>query len=336
MKLKFTVLFVLLVVALSQPVLGAVVGISPSIARFSRMVKGGYAERNAVVSTSIVQPVNAHFIFEGDIKEWVTVEPGDNDFVFSKDEPYTFTMIIQPPEDTLNGNYSGILKVRTDNIASVEEGAGSSILAEIGMLIYVEVIGEQIVECRAGAISTSNAEINLPFTVNSIVYNDGNVRFRPEVIVEVWDQYRTQILLSETFLGPQILPTKNRQFSGQIKNSLPVGQYFADIYVRECDVRKTTTFDIVEKGGIADSGELMGIRTNDIGYVNEPMPVFPLFRNTGTRNVLSQFKGEIRDLGKDKVVQILESDSLEVSPQETVEFKMFFIPDKEGTYQVSG
>ena len=334
--MRFKIILLLVFAIMLHSVSGAVIGISPSIASFSSMIKGGYAERNAVVSTSYIQPVRAHFIVEGDIKDWITFLPEDNEFVFSRDEPYSFTFIIQPPEDTENGNYSGIVKVRTDELISVESGAGSSVIAEIGMLVYVEVIGDQIIACRAGAISTTSAEVGTDFRVNAVVNNDGNVRFRPQVLVDVWDQYRTQIVLSERFLGPQILPTRSSQFSGEIANSLPVGQYFADIYVQECDVRKTATFDIVEKGGIADSGSLLGIRTNEVGYINEPMPVFSLFKNSGTRKVIAQLKGEIKNMNTGKVVQVLESDSLEVNPQETIEFRMFFIPEQEGPYQVTG
>jgi hypothetical protein len=52
--------------------------------------------------------------------------------------------------------------------------------------------------------------------------------------------------------------------------------------------------------------------------------------------VLAQFKGEVRDLKTDRVVRVLESDVLEVSPEETIEFRMFFIPEQEGNYLVSG
>jgi len=329
-NLIYAIFFLLIVSSVNA----SVIGVSPSIARFPKMLKNGYAERQFTISTSIETPIKGHFEIEGEIADWITLP--DKDFVFSKDSPYVFTLIMQPSADAKNGNYSGILKMRTDELASVERGAGSSVIAQVGLLLYVEVIGDEIIDCRAGAISVSSAEINDPFTVQATVYNDGNVRLRPHFIVDIWDQYRTQVIFSHTFLGDQILPTRSKKISKEIENNLETGQYFADVLVKECGVTKKTTFDIVEKGQIADSGELIGIRTNDISFAKEPMPIVPVFRNLGSRKVLAQFKGEIRDLQTDKIVKILESEQLEVNPKEIVEFKMFFIPQKESQYQVSG
>lgn len=97
-----------------------------------------------------------------------------------------------------------------------------------------------------------------------------------------------------------------------------------------------TTFDIVEKGAIADSGELIGIRTNEIVRKKETSPVLPVFRNNGNRKVVAQFKGEIRNLGTDKIEKILESDKLEVGPGESIEFPLYFEAEKTGEYQISG
>jgi hypothetical protein len=238
----------LLLIILCQSAFSTTIGVSPSIIRQNKMIKEGYAETAVVVSTSTVQPLRASLAAEGEIAEWITFLPSNLSFVFSRDEPYSFVLIIQPPEDAQNGNYSGMLKITTDELATVERGAGSSVIAQVGLLIYVEVTGEEVIECRAGAISTSHAEIGQPFTVRTTVHNDGNVRIRPQITIDVWDQYRTKIVFSRSLLGDQILPTKSRDISREIENSLPLGQYFADVYVRECDVLRTTSFDIVERG----------------------------------------------------------------------------------------
>ena len=332
--MKTKILFILFFILAISSVNASVIGVSPSIVKFSNMLKDGYAERRITISTSIVEPVNAHFETEGEIGDWIALT--DDEFVFSKDSPYIFTLIMQPSEDAKNGNYSGILRMTTDEIATVERGAGSSVIAQVGLLLYVEVIGDEIIDCRAGAISITSAEIDDPFLVRATVHNDGNVRLRPQIIVDVWDQYKTKIVFSHTFLGDQILPTRSKDLIKEIENDLETGQYFADILVKECGVTKKSTFDIVEKGQIADSGQLIGIRTNDISYAREPMPIVPVFRNLGNRKVLAQFKGEIRDLQTDKIVKILESDQLEVEPRAVIEFKMFFIPEDESEYQVSG
>lgn len=194
----------------------AIIGVSPSIARFPKMLKGGYAETPVLVTTSNEVPIKAHLTPEGDIKDWIIFDPDETNFTFSKDDPYDFTMIIQPPGDTQSRNYSGLLKITTDELETVESGAGSSIIAQISLLIYVEVIGDEIILCRAGAISASSAEIGSPFGIRATVFNDGNVRLRPEIEINVWDQYQSTIVFSKTFLGGQILPTKNRIIENEI------------------------------------------------------------------------------------------------------------------------
>lgn len=315
---------------------GAVVGASPSILRFNQMLKGGYSEMSVTASTSIIEPLNAHLTREGEIAEWMTFLPDTEEFVFSRDNPYSFTVIMQPPEDTANGNYSGMLKITTDELATVERGAGSSVIAQISLLVYVEVIGDEVVRCRAGAISISNAELGDSFIVRSTVHNDGNVRLRPKIQVDVYDQYQTKILFTNTFFGSQILPSKNKALLKEVENNLPLGQYFAKVYLDECNVVKLTTFDILEKGQISDSGEIIGIRSNDIVNVNEPMAIEPIFRNNGGRKVFAQFKGEIRNMKNDKIEQVLESEELEVNPGETINWRLFYTPSKAGTYQIAG
>ena len=184
--MKTKILLILFFILTVSSVNASVIGVSPSIVKFSNMLKDGYAERRITISTSIVDPGNAHFETEGEIGNWITLT--DDEFVFSKDSPYVFNLIMQPSEDAKNGNYSGILRMTTDEIVTVERGAGSSVIAQVGLLLYVEVIGDEIIDCRAGAISITSAEIDDPFLVRTTVHNDGNVRLRPQIIVDVWDQ----------------------------------------------------------------------------------------------------------------------------------------------------
>jgi hypothetical protein len=62
----------------------------------------------------------------------------------------------------------------------------------------------------------------------------------------------------------------------------------------------------------------------------------PMFHNTGGRKVIARFKGEIKNLKTDKIVQVLESDPLEVASGETTEFILYFTPKEAADYQVSG
>jgi hypothetical protein len=314
----------------------AIIGVSPSILHFNRMLKDGFAESNIVVTTSTEYPIWAKITTEGEIKDWITLGSDKTRFNFSSSNPFSTTVVMKPPKDAKSGNYSGIIKMTTEEQAAVTSGAGSSVIAQISLLIYVEIIGDEIISCRAGAISTNDAEIGQPFIVRTTVWNDGNVRLRPEILVNIYDQYKTRIVMTKTFFGEEILPTRSKELVKEIDNSLPLGQYFSDITIKDCQIFGSTTFDVLEKGAVADSGVLMGIKANDFGYSNEPMIIAPIFRNTGNRKVVAQFKGEIRNLKNNKIVMALESDKLEVVPSETAELRMFYTPGDIGDYQISG
>ena len=332
---KIILLFVLSII-LGSSVNAAVIGVSPSIVRYSQMTRDGYAERTVTITTSSSAPVAAKLVPEGEIADWISFEPGNTEFIFTRERPHAFKMVVRPPGDAQSGNYSGLLKVTTTELESLDQGSSSSIIAQVALLIYIEVSDDEIIACSAGAIGVNSAEIGDELFVRATVQNEGNVRFRPEVVVDIWDQYETEIIFSSSFRGDQILPTTSREVLKGINNNLEIGQYFADITVSECDVSKRMSFDILREGEIADAGQFVGIKTNEIGYIDEPHPIVPVFRNNGIRKVIAQFKGELRNLRNDKVIGVIESDQLEVNPGETKEFSMFFIPENKGDFSITG
>ena len=226
-KLFFILLFILVL----STVHASVIGVSPSIIQFNKMIKNGYAQAEVVVSTSFTQDIRGRIQPEGDIAQWVTYSPKDSKYVFSQKKPYVFNLIIQPPQDTPSGNYTGQIKFTTEELASVSEGAGSSVIAQVIMLVYVEVVGDEIIACRAGAISTGNAEEGEPILIRATVKNDGNVRLRPEFIIQIYDQFETRILSTSSFLGSQILPTTSKDLINEEKVNLQLQPYISTKYI---------------------------------------------------------------------------------------------------------
>jgi hypothetical protein len=312
------------------------IGVSPGVINFPGMIKSGYAEKEVLISTSSPAMINGHFQVEGEIKDWIRISPDGKAFNISADSPYRFKVIIQPPQDAKNGNYTAILRMQTDSLAAITSGAGSSVIAAVALKINIEVTGQESIACNAGGISISSTEIGMPFTVMATVSNNGNVRLRPEILVDVKNQDQSKTVYSTSFFGLEILPTTSGRIVQSLNNPLPVGQYFVELTFRECDRTQILTFDVFEKGMVADSGEFVGIRTNNYAYINEQNPIVAVFRNTGARTVVAKFKGQIDYLTDGKILMPLESDELSINPGELMEFRMFFSPQKEGKYQVSG
>ncbi|MBD3202844.1 hypothetical protein GF327_00995 [Candidatus Woesearchaeota archaeon] len=336
MKYKIFLFSILFIFVCSFSVNAVIIGVSPSILKFNKMIKQGYAEKTITVSTSSREILSGHFEVEGDVSDWIFFRPNSTQFNVSSDNPYRVSLIIRPGRDTKNGNYSGIVRILTDNVAKVEKGAGSSVIAAVALRVYIEVIGEEIIECRAGAFSVPNIEVGLPIQIMSNVYNDGNVRLKPEFKIEIYDKFRENILLKKSLIGQEILPTLYDRIFLEIDNELSPGQYFINVLIKECAVSRLLTFDVLEKGGIVDEGNFVGIRTKKISYVGEPTPILPVFKNVGPRRVFAKFKGEIRSLETDRIIEVIESDEIVLESGKQVEFPLFFVPKDTGTYQISG
>ena len=96
----------------------------------------------------------------------------------------------------------------------------------------------------------------------------------------------------------------------------------------------TKFFDILEKGGITDRGNLVRIENEIWAVTGEIMPITAVFKNTGPRTVSARFKGEITYNGK--VVKIIDTDILDAEPGEVVQLQTFFKPTKAGQYSING
>lgn len=342
MRLFIAILFILSVNSLFiSSVYGVSLGVSPGRINFNNMLKDGYAEQYVTISTSTNEIVTAHYKLEGEVADWVSFEPDEEQFAMSFSEPYKLKVITTPPGDVAVGTYGGRLTFTTDHLGSASTGMGSIIRAEIISRIEVTITDEQIVGCRGGAVSISDVEEGFPLELRFSVENKGNVRLRPVVALEVLDQLQRNVVLSKEFVGEEVLPTTLKSYAFSIDDVLDVGQYWARVTIRsndednkDCYTNKLITFSVVERGSIADQGILEKVSSKTWAFVNEIIPIRAIFKNTGERNVDARFKGEIVK-GKD-IVELLESDELRVSPGESIEFTTFFQPLEPGRYVVNG
>src|SRR3989344_8019325 len=112
-------LLALLLIISANSVYAVSIGVSPGRVRFDNLLQEGYAERTITISTNTEDILSGHFNVNGDIKDWLSFEPGTNTFSLSKGDPYKLKIIIRPPADMPNGNYSGSIEFVTDTIGSV-------------------------------------------------------------------------------------------------------------------------------------------------------------------------------------------------------------------------
>lgn len=336
-KIKFIrniALIFLIIIILSLNTFAIGLGVSPAKLNYNNVLKGGYAQNSLYISTDTPDNLSMFFEFSGDIAPWLSIEGNITNITISKNSPKQVKIIIQPPLDTANGNYSGYVRVITDKITNSETGIGSAVKAAFMVNIYATITGDEIISCSGGGIDVSDAEINFPNTIYATIKNEGNVRLSPDITVDIWDKYQTKIIYSTILSTQSILPTESVRITKEILANLDVEQYWAEIKIPQCKVSSTTTINIIEKGGISDTGELVRIDNKAWAKTQEIIQVNALFKNTGARIVTAQFKGEV--LYNGEIVKIIDTDKIDAEPGETIELSSFFKPEQIGQYYIQG
>lgn len=329
------IIFVLLMCLFASLSYAVSIGISPGKVTFNNLLKDGYAERTIRVTTNSPNEITAHFSVSGEITEWLRFEPNSTVFSMSSSKPLVLKIIIMPPNDTRSDSYSGKINFVTDHFGSPSGRAGGVIKAAVTLGLGAIVTDTEIIACRAGAFNFKDIEIGYPLEISYQVTNDGNVRIRPELRFDIWDQIQENLMFSDKFTSPEILPTMEQGFVKKIlARELSIGQYWANIAIDECKAASFLSFSVVEKGGIVDKGILEKVTNKVWVYVDEPVEITATFRNIGPRIVSAQFKGNIKL--EDKIVKVIETDEIDAASQETIDLKSYFSPSEPGRYVVTG
>jgi len=203
------------------------------------------------------------------------------------------------------------------------------------------ITDKQIVQCRGGGLSFIDTEEGMPLIFQATILNDGNVRLEPVFEIEIWDQARKNIVYSDNISAKPALPTTQSNYEIEVPNELEIGQYWVNMVLRTADTREKgcwisgfSTFSIYEKGSITDKGILENVSSKVWVHVGEIVEIVGTFRNVGQRSVDAKFSGTVSS--EEQIVGLLESETLRVSPGETVKLTTYFTPKQEGRYVVAG
>ena len=328
-------LILLVLLAIILHIVDAVsIGVSPGNVMFDNMLKGGYAERTVKVTTNSNEDIIARLDVSGEIIDWLRLEPNNKTFVLSSAKPYELKLIIETPDDARSDSYSGNVEFIIESFGDISGRAGGFVKPGVRLIIGAVVSDREIRTCNSGAFDFDDIEIGFPLKLSLTVANDGNVRIKPKISFDIWDQNQEKLVMSESFSGSEILPTTQEQITKTFSNNLEIGQYWANVDVDECGSSSLLTFSVVEKGGIVDNGVFEGITNKPWVYVEEPVEIKATFKNNGPRTVYAKFMGDVKL--DNKIVEVIETEEIDVLSQETADFISYFTPDKPGRYVVSG
>ncbi len=336
---KFVIIFlalILFVMSISS-VSAASIALNPGSLRADNMVREGYAERTVRVATNEDSAtVNVAFgDSNNEMNDWISLEPSDTEFTISQGEPHSMNVIVEPPADVPNGNYSTslVFMVRSDDEFTGITGA--VIDTAVAFRVNVRIVDDEVTSCNVQSSNIPDIEAGDDIEPSLRIRNIGNIRMNPTIEIDIWNQEMSSLERTITYNDDMVLPTITEDiiFSERSRGLSP-GQYFADITVPECGFESTLTFDILEPGSISSDGNLVGIRVPAWNNRSDTIEINPVFENTGERPVTAYFEGLVRLDGN--IIDRLETARLQVEPGVREEFEIFFSSDRPGRYEVSG
>lgn len=336
---NLVIILSLLIIFLMNALLSeaSVIGANKGVISYKNVLKNGYAQEFVTLTTDTEFNLSITYTLDGDVTDWIRLEPPEQPFFISKDNPYTVAVIIEPPADAKNEEYNGAVRFLTGALANPEGQFGTAVRAAINIRMGIEITGQEIIGCSAAGFKLDDVEEGYPLEFHAIVSNQGNVRIKPEFVLEFWNQDQSEII--ETFrftINESILPTVQQRIFHSFNHELDIGQYWVRISTPLCGKGSTgfLTVSVIERGGVSDKGELIRIRNEPWAKTGDIVPIDAVFKNLGSRVVSAKFKGSITS--GEEIFKIIDTDSLDVFPGETVELRTFFNPVQEGQYIVTG
>ncbi|MBR9693103.1 hypothetical protein GOV07_04205 [Candidatus Woesearchaeota archaeon] len=330
-------LFLLLLVF--TPVTLAVgIGVNKGSISYEDVLQNGYAQEVILVTTDSPETIIGTYQFEGGIAPWLRVEPPVDEFEFSRGNPYALTLIVEPPRDARLEDYDGGFRVLTGEILRSDGGKiGTSTRAAFFIKIALGVSGTERLECSMGGVRIKDTELEQPFDFMANVVNKGNVRIQPEFKISIYDQFQEKLVAELAVpMDEEIFPTVTSNFVTQVTYDLSPGQYWATVELPLCGDSTFLTFDVLDRGGVADKGELLRVEAQSWAETGDIIPIKAIFLNKGSRIVSAKFKGTITTRNGGRLVKVIDTDLYNVPPGETAEIETFFNPVDPAQYIVAG
>jgi hypothetical protein len=338
--LSLSLIMVVILLIMIQSSAAASISVTKAVIDYKNVLKGGYAEDYVIVATDTEFDVPLTHEVIGQIADWISFDPNLNNETtiinISRTHGQLIKIIVKPPADIPTGNYSGGIRLITGTINNPEGQYGSQLQAAFLIRINIEVTGIELLSCNIGGLTIKDTEIGNPLEFSMSVTNNGNVRVWPNVSIDVWNQDQTKIVgyQSSDFGMTEVLPTTSKILYDTFDNNLRIGQYWAYATVYPCGQSELLSFSVLERGAIADYGELLRIENPSWTKIGDVVPINAIFKNNGERVVSAKFKGVIKS--NNKIAATLDSDYYDIAPGEISNITVYFTPKKLGQYQISG
>ncbi|MBD3389231.1 MAG: hypothetical protein GF416_09060 [Candidatus Altiarchaeales archaeon] len=339
-KITLTVLVAAVFMVLAGTASAVTIGAGPSTIDFGKMVKGGYAERVITVSTSGDEDLTCTIELTGDIADWMSTDQGDV-FELPADSRQKVLAMVEPPEDSENGRYSGAIYIKAAPTSELSGGTGLIVGAGVKIKVGLEITDEETVSYKLSGASVSDTEIGYPIKFTANVMNNGNVEAKPQIDIRIMDQAGAEVK-THTQAGSDILPTVTEDVVVEVpSDDLQEGFYRAKVMVG--DEEQEVKFNILQPGTLAVKGVLKSLSVNKMWVeAGESVKIAAEVENTGkvlienAKLTAEVYMIDDRYETENLVKPVEGAETLDVPVGQTVELVAYFTPPKAGRYKIYG
>ncbi len=331
--MKKIILIVITILLIAQSTRAITIGSDTGKIFLPRVLRNGYASKTITLSTDSIDEVIVQPLITGEASQWITIIPGN--ISLRKDNPAQVKIIVQPPRDIANGNYTAMISFTFMSNQNPSTRIGSKIITSINIPITIEITGIEIKSCDSSTIIIPDIEVNNKPVLRTRILNTGNVRIKPPVKIKILDKEMINTLYEGTiYPDKEVMPTEEETLYYEIPVDLQVGQYWADINIEDCGIQTMISFDVLETGGISDKGSFLRIDYKGKPFKGNILEMFAVFMNKGYRPVTASFEGRI--IRNDKVVKLIETPSITINPGKVGYIPFYFKPMETGSYVIKG
>jgi hypothetical protein len=310
------------------------IGVSPSKIIADNMERGAHIERQVYI-TGASPGDEISIIPEGKIAGWINAVPDRS--VFPKSGPISVLMNIDIPPDAANGVYNAVAVVQAKNGADEQGSASMHVLSGVNLLISISVTGDEIKKYGITDISISNPEESSPLYLFLSGENTGNVVAAPtEVELTIYDKHKVEKVFVANSSVPDNLPAHGKgRITVRFDPILEVSEYWASVRVFDGNrliFDKDSIFEIVQKGSLLTSGELVGLDSQSSIIYGEPVKLTAFFQNTGKTVVSASLNAEIYK--GTRLVDVVSAQST-IPQSEKGTIIAYYTPKEKGDFTIS-
>ncbi len=300
------------------------VGISPS-----RLEIEIYRGEQARTQLLIINPSDHVIEYQtkvDDYKEWFTIFQQKGKI--EPNQTQVIDIFVNTSDETSNGEYNTFITISIDN----PNKQGVSFNTGISIKTKVKITGKQVINLAVEKIGVEDAEQGNFVSFKTIVHNNGNVKLKPlfNFLIE-----KNNISVDEfNFESDYILPNSRQKILiNRSTEHMYIGTHLAKLQVSLDKPIKyqELSFNILPFGSLSRKGSFEKM---DLTLTEQILEISSIFKNTGKAPLNAKFQGKI--YFNNKLLDIIESDSILIIPGEERTIKTNYKLPQAGEYELIG